>query len=150
MINLDYIFTAHLELEPWLSYGESTFGNRRFVAVKGGSIRGPRINGEIISGGGDWPLVNEGGILRFDARWSFRTDEGALVYVQNPGIRRSSLDVHDRLDRHESVDAESVYFRTTPSFETGAGAYLWLTQSVFVATGRRGPHALELEVYEVK
>lgn len=150
MITLEFAFTAELQLAPWLPYGDSLFGSRRFVEVRGGTIRGPRVNGVVVPGGGDWPLVHQSGILRFDARWSFRTMDGALVYVQNPGIRRASLQIHERLDRNEAVEPDLVYFRTTPAFETGAPGYAWLVQSLFVATGRRGPNALDLDIYEVK
>lgn len=150
MITLEFAFTAKLELAPWRAYGEGIFGSRRFVAVKGGTIRGPRVNGTVLPGGADWPMVHPGGVLRFDARWSFETTDGALVYVQNPGIRRASLEVHERLDRNEEVASELVYFRTTPAFETGAPGYAWLVQSVFVATGKRGTNALDLDIYEVK
>lgn len=150
MLTLEFVFTAELQLAPWRSYGGDGPGSRRLVAINGGNIRGPRINGTILPVGADWPTLHPGGVLTFDARWSFQTTDGALVYVQNRGIRRASLEVHDRLDRNEAVDPKLVYFRTTPVFETGALGYQWLVHSIFVATGRRGPNALDLDVYEVQ
>ena len=150
MIELALAFTAHLQLAPWRAYGIRSSELRRLVEVKGGTIRGSRINGVVIPGGADWPTVYPGGVLKFDARWSFETTDGALVYVQNTGIRRASLQIHERLDRNELVDPKLVYFRTAPVFETAAPGYEWIAQSLFIASGRRGANALELDVYEVK
>jgi hypothetical protein len=150
MIELKFAFTALLHLAPWRPYGARGFEGRRLVAVNGGTIRGPNLNGTVIPGGADWPTVHSGGILRFDARWTIETTDGALVYVQNTGIRRAPLEAHAQLDRNEAVDPQLIYFRTAPVFETAASGYEWMTQSLFVASGKRGANTLDLDVYEVR
>ena len=55
----------------------------------------------------------------------------------------------DRLNRGETVDPSSYYFRTAPLFETGSDKYGWLNRIVAVATGHRLPQGPVYEVYEV-
>ena len=149
MIELKLAFTAHLQLAMWRPYGPKGSEGRRLVGIKGGVIRGPLVNGSIVPGGADWPTVHSDGVLKFDARWTIETTDTALIYEQNTGIRRTSMEAHDRLDRNEAVDSQLVYFRTAPVFETTAPAYRWMTQSLFLATGKRGSGTLDLDVYQV-
>jgi hypothetical protein len=40
--------------------------------------------------------------------------------------------------------------RIAPRFDTGAGRYAWLTQSLFLAEGRiAGPRTIEYAIYRV-
>src|SRR5215467_4752093 len=51
--------------------------------------------------------------------------------------RHEPRDVIDRLNRGESVDPSSYYFRTTPYFETSSENYAWLNRICAIATGSR-------------
>ena len=67
----------------------------------------------------------------------FETDDGAVIYVENRGIRRGPIELIQKLNRGEAVDPALIYFRTMPRFETGAARYRWLMQSLFVASAAR-------------
>jgi hypothetical protein len=104
----------------------------------------------VLPGGADWQIVCADGLAQLEARYSLETDDGALVYVRNVGLRHGPPEVLARLAAGEPVDAKLYYMRTTPSFETGAERYRWLNRVVCVATGVRRKDAVELDVYEVK
>ncbi len=111
---------------------------RGFVAIAGGSITGPLLNGEVVAGsGGDWPLFRCDGVVAFDARYLFRADDGALIHVVNRGFAHAPPEVQAKIDRGESVDPSDHYFRLAPTFETPPGPHDWLTRSILVGVGEK-------------
>ena len=55
-------------------------------------MHGPRLTGEILPGGTDWQIVRPDGTIEVVARYTIRadmgrSDNGALIYVQNDGLR---------------------------------------------------------------
>jgi hypothetical protein len=102
-----------------------------------------------LPGGADWQVIRTDGTAELEARYTLETDDGALIYVLNRGIRSASKEVMGRLARGEKVHPREYYFRTTPVFETGAPKYQWLHRLVAVATGERLPDEVIITVYEV-
>jgi hypothetical protein len=152
MVELRSEFLCQLEarLGPPREFGETPHGGRRFFPVVGGSFEGPRLRGEILPEGGDWAIVRQDGVLELDVRITLRTDDGALIYVRYPGLRRAAPEVLLRLARGEAVDPNEYYFRTTPLFETSASRYAWLNSIIAVAVGeRRPPDRVAYSIHEV-
>jgi Protein of unknown function (DUF3237) len=81
----EFLLTYHADLAPAVEVGGGPFGTRVFFEVKGGTFEGPRLRGKILSGGGDWLLIDAEGVARLDVRAVFETDDGAAIYVQFPG-----------------------------------------------------------------
>jgi hypothetical protein len=104
----------------------------------------------VLPGGADWQLIRSDGVAELDARYTLETNDGALVYVRNEGLRHGPHDVMQKLARGESVDPASYYMRTVPHFETGDARYAWLNRLVCIATGARRASTVELEVFEVR
>ena len=104
-----------------------------------GTFEGPGIQGRVLPGGADWQIVRADGVADLDTRYTLETDDGKLIYVQNPGIRHAPPEVTARLMKGEPVDPSLVYFRSAPKFETSAPELAWLTRSIFVGTGERYP-----------
>jgi len=102
-----------------------------------------------LPGGADWQVIRTDGAAELEARYTLETDDGALIYVLNQGIRSGSKEVMGRLARGEKVHPSKYYFRTRPVFETGAPKYQWLHRIVTVATGERLPDQVIITVYEV-
>ena len=147
---LERLFRAEIELAPPQELGDTPQGRRRIIGITGGRVSGARLSGRVLPGGADWQVVRGDGVADLDARYTVETDDGALVYVRNRGLRHGPPEVLRRLAAGERVDAVSYYMRTTPLFETGHPRYAWLNRIVCVATGARLPAAVELEVFEVK
>src|SRR5512145_3192343 len=70
--------------------GQVPHGLRRIVAITGGTVRGPMLKGVVVpNSGADWPLIQPDGFSELDTRYTLRTEQGQLVYVQNVGIRHA-------------------------------------------------------------
>ena len=149
-LTLQPLLRAEITLAPAQELGAAPLGRRRIIPITGGRFRGERLSGRVLAGGADWQIVRGDGVSQLEARYTLETDDGALVYVHNVGLRHGSPEVLAKLAAGEPVDAALYYMRTTPSFETGAAKYLWLNRLVCVATGARSKDAVELDIYEVK
>jgi hypothetical protein len=136
---LEFAFEAVAEIGAPQDLGLTPHGRRRIIPVLGGRFEGPSIRGRILPGGADWQILRSDGAAELDARYTLETDDGALIYVSNRGMRSGSPEVLARLNAGETVDPASYYFRTVAEFETGAAAYQWLTQAIFLASAERYP-----------
>lgn len=143
------LFVATVNVGPALVVGDGPHGLRRIIAIEGGSFTGPRLSGEVLPGGADWQVIRPDGVAEIEARYTLETDDGALIYVRNPGIRTGPREVMDRLARGERCDPSEYYFRTQPVFETGAPQYQWLHRLVAVCAGERLPDLVVLSFYEL-
>lgn len=147
--SLQLLYTSSVEVETPLEVGKSPYGERRIINIKGGAFSGPRLSGRVLPGGADWQIIRYDGITEVEARYTLETDDGALIYVSNWGLRHGPEEAMKRLAAGEEVDASEYYFRTTPVFETGAPGYEWLNGIVAIATGQRLANEVIITVYEV-
>jgi hypothetical protein len=134
---------------PIRDLGPTPHGRRRNIPNHGGSVKGERLEGEVMPGGADWQYVRTDGVLELEARYSIKTKDGAEIAVINRGMRRAPPEIMDRLSRGEIVDPALVYFRTAPVFEAPAGPHQWLNESVFVGTAARFPDRVQIRIFEV-
>jgi uncharacterized protein DUF3237 len=146
---LRHVFAIEALLGPIRDLGAMPHGRRRIVPIIGGSVRGPRLEAEVVPGGADWQHVRSDGVVELVARYSIRTRDGVEIAVTNTGLRRAPPEVMDRMARGEAVDPALVYCRTAPQFEAPAGPYAWLNASIFVCTATRLPDKIHIEVFEV-
>ena len=149
-MNLAPLFKAEITLAPPQELGDTPQGRRRIIGITGGRFRGERLAGRVLPGGADWQVIRSDGVADLDARYTLETEDGALIYVRNRGLRHGPAEVIKRLAAGEAVDPKTYYMRTTPSFETGDARYSWLNRMVCVATGARRAAAVELEVFEIQ
>ena len=125
-------------------------GERRIIPITGGRFEGAKMRGEILPGGADWQIVAADGTAILEARYTLRTDDGALIYVRNSGFRHGPPEVLAAIARGEQVDPGKYYFRATPTFETGDKKYAWLNRIICVCSGVRTKEEVLLDFYEVK
>jgi hypothetical protein len=129
--------------------GQTPEGLRRMVPILGGSVSGPRLEGEIFAAGADFQLFRSDGVTMLEARYVLRASDGATIAVTNVGLRRGPPDAMARLARGEVVDPALIYFRTAFKFETESETHRWLTRSLFIGAGARHPDRVEIGVFEV-
>jgi Protein of unknown function (DUF3237) len=146
---LDWVFSAKVTLAPAIEKGIVDGLRKRFIAITGGELTGPKLSGTILPGGGDWQTIHPDGITELDARYALKANDGTVISVINPGIRVASPDVINRIAAGENVDPSLYYFRTTPRFEVPAGPHDWLRRSIFVARGVRRPDHVRIECFRV-
>lgn len=147
---LEALCRATVTLAAPLSLGATGLGERRIIAITGGHFTGVQLSGEILPGGADWQLVRPDGAALLDARYTLRTQDGALIYVSNRGVRQGPRAVLAQLAQGEAVDPATYYFRTTPIFETGHPQYTWLNDIIAVCSGVRTANAVLLDFYVVR
>lgn len=147
--SLTHVADITVEVAAPVLLGLCPTGERRVVAILGGSIEGPRLSGTVLPGGADTQLIRGDGVAEIEARYLIRLDDGALVHVVNRGLRHAAPDDMARLLRGEPVDPARVYFRTAPVFETSAPGHAWLNRALFVGMGERQPGNVHLRVFSV-
>ena len=148
--SLDYAFTVRATLLPPVEQGTIEGGRKRFIAITGGTVEGPLLEGTVLAGGGDWQTILPGGLTRVEARYFLKAADGTVIEVTNPGVRVATPEVTDRLAKGEVVDPSAYYFRTTPRFDVPAGAHEWMRRNAFVARGIRRPDHVEIDFYVVR
>jgi|SRR5579871_5747991 len=144
-----FVFTITANVSGITSAGDIGVGERRIIPITGGEVRGRDINGRILPFGADFQIVRPDSSIELEAKYAFETDDGAVIYVENRGIRRGPLELVQKLNRGEAVDPALIYFRTVPKFETGATKYRWLMQSLFVASAARHAARVVIDVHQV-
>jgi hypothetical protein len=133
---LELAFEVRVDVAPPLRVGgHGPHDVLSFVAITGGTVAGPRLNGVVLPGGGDW-YTDRDGVITLDARYLLRADDGAVIDVANRGFWRADPDTTARLDAGEQVDEADYYYRTSPVFTTDAEPHAWLTRTVFVGLAR--------------
>jgi Protein of unknown function (DUF3237) len=144
---LEFIFAAHVTVGAPLDLGDVGKGGRRIVPITGGDFSGPQIRGTVVPGGADWQVLRDDGVAELEARYTLRTDDGALIYVRNIAVRHGPAEVMAALAAGRLVDPGSYYFRGTTFFETSVGRYAWLTKHIVISTGEREPAGVRLKFY---
>jgi len=129
--------------------GQTARGHRRIVDILGGEVAGPMLEGEILPGGADWQIVRPDGTIEVVARYTIRSRSGALVYVQNDGLRVASPEILARMSRGELVPFDSYHFRTAPRFETAEPSLKALERATFVGVAARTPDRVAIGFHEV-
>jgi Protein of unknown function (DUF3237) len=145
----EFIFEAKVSLDPVQELGLTAYGKRRIIPITGGTFEGPNMKGTILSGGADWQTLRADGTADLDARYTLKTDDGVLIYIQNKGVRHGKPDVLARIAKGEKVDPSEYYMRTAATFEVSDGKYGWLAKCVVVSTGARMSDHVLLKFYRV-
>ena len=122
-----------LFIEAEIVLGEvQDLGNRRIVRVMGGKFWSAEVNGTILEGGGDWQNILPDGVVEIDTRYTLKTDDGALIYLTNQGLR------------------DGGYMRTFSRFESNDARYAWVNKRLFVSDGAKVDGVVKHKFYEVK
>jgi hypothetical protein len=149
LLETKYVFTITANIGPVTSAGEIGSGIRRIIPITGGEVKGEGINGKVCPFGADFQIIRPNELIELEARYAFETDDGAVVYVENKGLRFGPIDLLQKLKRGEPVDPRLIYFRTVPKFETGAAKYRWLMENLFIGSAARHAARVVIDVHQV-
>src|ERR1700761_2851148 len=144
-----YAFTITAEIGEVTTAGDLGHGVRRIIPIIGGEVRGDEVNGRVLPFGADFQIIRPNELIDLEARYAFETDDGAVVYVENRGMRFGPVDLLLKLKRGEPVDPKLMYFRTVPKFERGAEKYRWLMEHIFVPSAARHADRVVIDVHMV-
>ena len=149
VLETKYVFTITAEIGAVTSAGEIGSGIRRIIPITGGEVKGEGISGKVCPFGADFQIIRPNELIELEAKYAFETDDGAVVYVENKGLRFGPIDLLQKLKRGEPVDPKLIYFRTVPKFETGSAKYRWLMENLFVGSAARHADRVVIDVHQV-
>lgn len=144
-----YVFTITAHIGEVISAGDTGAGVRRVIPVIGGTVKGEGVSGRVLASGADFQIIRPSELIELEAKYAFETDDGAVVYVENFGIRFGPVELLQKLKRGEPVDPKLIYFRTRPRFETGHPNYQWLVQHLFIGSAARHADRVVVDVHQV-
>ncbi len=124
MLHAEHVFDANVTIGSLLDFGKSKYGERRIIPITGGTFKGTNIEGEVLPGGADWQLTRPDGDVELYARYTLKTNDGALIQVQN------------RVLIHISTDGKTPpYTRSVIDFEAPSESkHAWLNHAIFLGT----------------
>ena len=143
-----YVFSITARIGDVVTAGETGIGVRRIIPIIGGEVTGA-ISGKVLPFGADFQTIRPNELIDLEAKYAFETDDGAIVYVENKGMRFGPVELLQKLKRGEPVDPKLIYFRTVPKFETGHEKYRWLMEHVFVGSAARHADRVVIDVHQV-
>jgi hypothetical protein len=146
-VELRHLFDMHVDLEPAQVIASPEVTRMVFVAG-GGTVRGDRIEAEVLPGGGEWLRVGTDGVGRIDVRATLRTHDGELILLTNTGVIAIAGEARERFGAGQSLEWDELHARSSPQFETGAEQYAWLNSVVTVAVHGLGPRHVDYRVFE--
>ena len=144
-----YVFSLAIKTGAPIVAGDFGYGLRRIIPILGGEVRGDGIKGTIFPCGADFQTIRPNGFTELEAKYAFELDDGAIVYIENVGIRFGPKDQLDRIARGEVVDPALIYFRSVPKFQTGHEKYRWLMENLFIGSAARHADRVIIDVHQV-
>lgn len=154
-LNSRFLCTAEFEVAGGVfSIGPSPYGEMRIGYVTGGRFFGPRLNGQILAGGGNWSrsaTIAAGSVGTFDARSVWQADDGALITLSYGGRSLIPDDVRAEFSDPQAapVDPSRYYLRIAPTFETASPGLTWLNAVLAIGVGERTTFGVRHQIFEV-
>jgi hypothetical protein len=126
-------FTITLTIPAQHDVGKTPYGERRLLEVSGGKIAGDRLQGTVVTGGLEYELTLDNGVVEYQGINVLDTSAGR-IYVRSCGV------AHDK-------DSEA---RVIPDFEAAtSGSNAFLNTGKWVATRTLTNGTMTLAVYDV-
>jgi Protein of unknown function (DUF3237) len=123
---------------------------REYWEMTAGTLKGDRIDATIAMPGGDWNVPSTDRFGRPDVRVQLVTHDGALILLHYTGLVERSEQFVNAAKENRATEWSDQYMRMHMHFDTGAPAYAWLNESLFVAEGRiHGTNEIEYAIYRV-
>jgi Protein of unknown function (DUF3237) len=123
---VDYLFELRVEFDPPMLMYPVPFGTRVDAVAARGRAEGPRLNGDVLRGSGDWLTVAPDGVAHMNVCATIRADSGEHVHYTSAGRTVLGPGGRDRFLAGETILGNEMYGRTTQVFETSSETYGWL------------------------
>lgn len=114
--------------------GQAPQGQRGSGHLGEGFSRGPKLAGIVLTGGADWWVLRRDGIMEVDAKFMFRTNDGATIQVAYTGVVDFGPDGYERALAGKLAEAP-IRSRVAPRLAAADSRYEWVNRSQFVAFG---------------
>ena len=126
-------------------------GSKIIYATKGGTARG-KINGKILSIGGDFGTLLTPTTFRLDVRAVIQTEDSATIYITYTGFIYTDEETFKLMasGNVKNLSPDKYYFRINPIFETTSPKYDWLNHTVAIGVGTRTETGVSYKIYAIK
>lgn len=150
---VEWEFDVRIQWDGRHPTGVFNAGQRIYNVALGGEFAGPRLQGRVVPGGGDWALMRpadapfEGNskverLFTFDARYMLQTSDGVYIYVTNRGYGSRPPDTGGEVKKRRGI--------STPIFDTPlVSAYAFLSQNVYIGLSEALGEQTLMHVYRV-
>jgi hypothetical protein len=128
-------FEATLMLGEVYDIGDTQFGKRALIEIKGGTLKGPEIDATFLDRGLDWQLTLPNGAVEVEQVNILQTSDGTNIYFRNCGTAPGAGDV-----------------RIVPDIEApNSSRYAWLNTTKLAGTRTFDPTAktMTMRVYKL-
>ena len=126
-------FTITLDIQATHDVGKTPYGQRRLLDVSGGTITGDRLQGSVVTGGLEYELTLDNGVIEYQGINVLNTSAGR-IFVRSCGVAGSN----------------NSAARIIPDFEaTTSGGNAFLNTGKWVATREVTSGKMKLDVYDV-
>ena len=132
--NSEHIFSYRGTISRPEVIGPVAEGRRVNFYITGGKVEGPKVNGELLPGGGDWMTLRTDGVGIVDVRATIKTHDGALIYTAYSGTMDFGEDGYEKLPKGEVPPVVSIH--VAPRYYTSHPDYLWLNRIQCVGIGQ--------------
>jgi hypothetical protein len=138
-----------VRVEAPIPIGKVLTGVRMIYNASGGEFEGDRLKGNVLPGGGEWFLQEEGGMGQPDVRLLLKTHDDAHIYLRYTGILDFNETAMKAITEGRSTNFGDNLFLTQVRFECSDPNYDWLSRTIAVGEGRMHPDCVEYAIYEV-
>jgi Protein of unknown function (DUF3237) len=148
----EYTMTYWERIEgPMEATSGSAHGDRICWKIAEATLKGPAIDARLAMPATDWMRLARDGTRRPDARIQLVTPDGhTILFHYQVALIRSTDVFLEALKTGAATAFEDQYMRISPQFETAAGSYSWMEQSLFVGLGRlAGPKEIEYQLFKL-
>ena len=119
----EFIWDAKVKIANTINVGESKRGLNRVIPIIGGTFAGPKIKGEVLSGGEDCQLVRPDGDTELNARYLLKTDDGYIIQILNKALI------------HTDAKTKAFYCKSVLDIEAPKDSpYDYLNHAIFIGT----------------
>jgi len=126
-------FTITLNISAEHDVGKTQYGQRRLLDVSGGTIAGDKLTGTVVTGGLEYELTLDNGVMEYQSINVLETSAGR-IFVRSCGVAQD-----------KNSDA-----RIIPDFEAAtSGGNAFLNTGKWVATRELTTGKMKLDVYDI-
>lgn len=147
-MKLEFLMEFESHIKDIQIVGDTPKGKRIIYVVGDGTFKGPKLEGITLEGGaGDWMMILKEGLSTIDVRKTFKTDDGALIFVTYQGLYQFDDRLSAALKNGKEYDFGDTLFKVQMQFETGDERYAWLNHTLAVAEARETGKKVIYRVY---
>ncbi|KAI4731060.1 hypothetical protein E4T49_01294 [Aureobasidium sp. EXF-10728] len=155
--SLKFIYRLECEMakENHVVGAQSGTSNARVIMpIVGGTVKGPQVSGIIEHmSGADWGLAMGGTgtkmqLMRLDARYTLKTDDGHYIYIRSKGIFKPGPGVKIDPGTRTRMTQDEVEWFTRLQFEA-SGPYDWMNSVFGIGVLSMDESKILIDAYEL-